>query len=60
MQELHREIKSLDSNLGMKICGAGGGGCFLLTHRPSDRKLVDGIIEKFRMKKLDFNVEKPL
>lgn len=60
MQELHGEIKSHGSHLGMKICGAGGGGCFLLTHKPNDRKLVDSIIEKFRMKKLDFNVEKPL
>lgn len=60
MQELYNEIKSHNSNLGMKICGAGGGGCFLITHMPSDRRLVDGIIEKFQMKKLEFSVEKPL
>jgi D-glycero-alpha-D-manno-heptose-7-phosphate kinase len=60
MQELNAEIKSYGNHLGMKICGAGGGGCFLLTHKPSDRKLVDSLIEKFRMKKLEFNVEQPL
>lgn len=60
MQELHGAIKAESSELGMKICGAGGGGCFLLTHRPKDRNLVDSLIEKFRMKKLEFNVEQPL
>lgn len=60
MQELNNEIKSQGNQFGMKICGAGGGGCFLVTHRPSDRNLIDGLIEKFQMKKLEFNVEKPL
>ena len=60
MQELHHEIKSLGSHFGMKICGAGGGGCFLLTHKPTDKNLVENLINKFQMKKLEFNVEKPL
>jgi len=60
MQELHRELKSFNNHLGMKICGAGGGGCFLLTHKPADRELVDSLIEKYRMTKLEFNVEQPL
>jgi D-glycero-alpha-D-manno-heptose-7-phosphate kinase len=60
MQELHSEIKSNGSHFGMKICGAGGGGCFLLTHKPNDRNYISNVIEKFRMKKLEFNVERPL
>jgi D-glycero-alpha-D-manno-heptose-7-phosphate kinase len=60
MQELHSEIKSLGNHFGMKICGAGGGGCFLLTHKPSDKNLVETLIDKFHMKKLEFMVEKPL
>ncbi|MBC7538575.1 MAG: hypothetical protein H7281_07130 [Bacteriovorax sp.] len=60
MQELHSEIKSLGNHFGMKVCGAGGGGCFLLTHKPADKNLVETLIDKFRMKKLEFNVEKPL
>ena len=60
MQELHSEIKSLGSHLGMKICGAGGGGCFLLTHSPADKNLIETMIEKFQMRKLEFKVEKPL
>lgn len=60
MQELHQEINTLGNHFGMKICGAGGGGCFLLTHSPSDVQLVEKLIEKFHMKKLEFHVEKPL
>ena len=60
MQELHREIKSLGNHFGMKICGAGGGGCFLLTHKPADKKIVETVLEKFQMKKLEFKVEKPI
>jgi D-glycero-alpha-D-manno-heptose-7-phosphate kinase len=60
MQELNLEIKSLGDHFGMKVCGAGGGGCFLLTHKPEDNNLVETLIEKFQMKKLEFNIEKPL
>jgi D-glycero-alpha-D-manno-heptose-7-phosphate kinase len=60
MQGLHTELKSHSNKLGMKICGAGGGGCFLITHKPSDRELVDSLVESFKMKKLDFKVESPL
>lgn len=60
MQELHRELKTLGNHFGMKICGAGGGGCFLLTHKPSDKNLVETLIKNFQMKKLEFYVEKPL
>jgi D-glycero-alpha-D-manno-heptose-7-phosphate kinase len=60
MQELHRELKSLGNHFGMKICGAGGGGCFLITHTPGDKLLIETLIDKFHMKKLEFSVEKPL
>ncbi len=60
MQEMHKEIKAAGNHLGMKICGAGGGGCFLLTHRAEDRAMIDQLIMKYNMKKLDFVVEQPL
>ncbi len=60
MAALHAELKSEGSQLGMKICGAGGGGCFLITHSPSDIKQIETIVNKYHMKKLDFFVEKPL
>ena len=60
MNQLHMMLKEKGSHFGMKICGAGGGGCFLITHRPSDREFVDQLLEKFQMKRLPFNVERPL
>jgi D-glycero-alpha-D-manno-heptose-7-phosphate kinase len=60
MQELHKEVIASGNHLGMKICGAGGGGCFLLTHKPTDQQTIASLIEKYKMKKLDFVVEKPL
>lgn len=60
MQELYKDIKSAGNHLGMKVCGAGGGGCFLLTHTLADKKLIEAMIDRYNMKKLDFIVEKPL
>lgn len=61
------EIKSLYQNLknqglaqGLKICGAGGGGCFLLTHRDSDQNTLRDIISKSEMELLDFKIAAPL
>jgi D-glycero-alpha-D-manno-heptose-7-phosphate kinase len=60
MSQLHMVLKEQSSHFGMKICGAGGGGCFLITHRPSDREYIDQLLTKFHMKRLPFSVEKPL
>jgi len=60
MSAMYSELKNSGNHLGMKICGAGGGGCFLITHKPSDKKLIETIINKYHMKQLDFFVEKPL
>ncbi len=60
MNQLHMVLKDQSAHFGMKICGAGGGGCFLITHRPSDREYIDQLLGKFQMKRLTFNVEKPL
>jgi len=60
MNQLHMVLKEQGSHFGMKICGAGGGGCFLITHRPSDREYIDQLLVKFQMKRLPFKVERPL
>lgn len=60
MQELYSEIKAHGQHMGMKVCGAGGGGCFLIAHKPDDRATVNALISKFKMKKLDFVIERPL
>lgn len=60
MNALHADLKSAGAHIGMKVCGAGGGGCFLITHLESERKLVDDLIGKYKMTRLEFSVEKPL
>lgn len=60
MSALHKALKDHSKHLGMKICGAGGGGCFLITHRKEDRDLVDQMIAKYNMKRLTFQVDAPL
>ncbi len=60
MNQLHMVLKEQGHHFGMKICGAGGGGCFLITHRKEDREYVDQLLGKFMMKRLPFHVEKPL
>ena len=60
MNQLYSILKDHGSYFGMKICGAGGGGCFLITHHPSDREYIDQLLVKFEMKRLPFNVEKPI
>ena len=60
MNQLHTVLTEQSSHFGMKICGAGGGGCFLITHRPTDREYIDQLLSKFQMKRLPFNVERPL
>lgn len=60
MAQLHEDIRKEVPEVGIKVCGAGGGGCFLLTHKKGERKLISPLIEKAGMKILDFQIEKPL
>ena len=60
MNQLHMVLKEQSPHFGMKICGAGGGGCFLITHKPGDKDYIDQLLAKFQMRRLPFNVEKPL
>lgn len=60
MGQLHMALKETSKHLGMKICGAGGGGCFLITHKQEDREYIDQLLSKFQMKRLPFNVDAPL
>ncbi len=45
---------------GMKVCGAGGGGCFIVTHQQGDKELVKALVGEFNMQELSFCIEKPL
>ena len=60
MEEMHSELKHHGQSFGMKVCGAGGGGCFLITHKKADKNNVLEIIKKYKMTELEFIIERPL
>lgn len=60
MNTLYEGLKKDLPHLGLKVCGAGGGGCFLLCHKPEDSAKVKAAAEKMGMRPLDFKVEAPL
>lgn len=47
-------------SLGMKMCGAGGGGCYILTHKKENREIIHRIINSSSQKVLHFEIEGPL
>ena len=52
----------LEKNLidGMKVCGAGGGGCFILVHSAKNRDIIRKEVQDSGLQILDFKVDKPL
>ena len=60
MRNLLDKIKETCEDVGMKVCGAGGGGCFLITHKAQDKEKVQSIVDNVGMTNLDFKIEKPL
>jgi D-glycero-alpha-D-manno-heptose-7-phosphate kinase len=60
MEEMRQELTRDSHHFGMKVCGAGGGGCFLITHKKEDKNVVQDIIKKYKMTELEFIIERPL
>lgn len=60
VQELYVLLMHELSYIGMKMCGAGGGGCFILTHKKEDKSRIFELVGRQGMKVLDFSIEKPL
>lgn len=60
MENLYNSIKEEVSELGIKVCGAGGGGCFLLIHGENSGSKVKELVAKNGMTVLDFQVEPSL
>jgi D-glycero-alpha-D-manno-heptose-7-phosphate kinase len=54
------ELKKEGQVLGLKMCGAGGGGCFILVHKRLDREVIKSKVTAHGMEVLPFNVEPPL
>ncbi|MFY7993556.1 MAG: hypothetical protein ACOVP4_09715 [Bacteriovoracaceae bacterium] len=54
------EVSAQGKVLGMKMCGAGGGGCFILVHDGLDQAFISAKVQEHGMQILPFNVESPL
>lgn len=58
MRELKNELGEVAT--GLKICGAGGGGCFIITHNEGDHDKIKITAEARNMKVLEFQISEPL
>lgn len=58
IKRLRDDVRSVDNTSGIKMCGAGGGGCFLLLHEKTKEREVKNLIQKHGMRELPFFIEK--
>lgn len=60
IEEAFKELTKEFPALGLKMCGAGGGGCFILTHRPEHKERLRLAILEQGMEVLDFRIDDPI
>ena len=60
MKQLLQKIRQQIPRAGMKACGAGGGGCYLITHGPGDREKFSHFVAAANMELLAFVVQSPV
>lgn len=60
IQDFQKECSSSSLIKGLKMCGAGGGGCFILTHSSEATGEIEKLLSKYKFEKLDFKIESPL
>lgn len=60
IRQFTSELKKDGNVLGLKMCGAGGGGCFILVHKGLDAEKLNARVAAHGMKILPFEVELPL
>lgn len=53
-------LKEKNLAFGLKMCGAGGGGCFILTHSKENKSLIEQAVNEEGFQILDFHIEEPL
>lgn len=50
-------LKKISPSMGIKVCGAGGGGCVLLLVEPNKREETAQALDKENIKVLPFNLQ---
>jgi len=59
MKEFEIALHKLGPSLGLKVCGAGGGGCFLAIHSPENKQSVLKLVKEYSMQELPFKILPP-
>ena len=60
IRQFTAELKQEGNVIGLKMCGAGGGGCFILVHKGLDPNMIEAKVRAHGMEILPFKVEAPL
>ncbi|HXH74400.1 MAG TPA: hypothetical protein VNJ08_05520 [Bacteriovoracaceae bacterium] len=60
IRQFTTELKKDGNVLGLKMCGAGGGGCFILIHKGLNPDVIKAKVKEHGMEILPFHVESPL
>ncbi|HXH30502.1 MAG TPA: hypothetical protein VNJ01_06800 [Bacteriovoracaceae bacterium] len=60
IREFTAELRKEGEVIGLKMCGAGGGGCFILIHKGLNKKTIEEKVKAHGMTVLPFVVESPL
>lgn len=60
IRQFTAELRLEGNVIGLKMCGAGGGGCFILVHKGLDPNIIEAKVRAHGMEILPFKVEAPL
>ena len=60
IRQFTSDLKKNGNVIGLKMCGAGGGGCFILVHKGLDPEIIESKVKEHGMEILPFKVESPL
>lgn len=60
ISDFQSELKESALIYGLKMCGAGGGGCFIITHSKEAKTQIRIKISEYNFQELEFKIEKPL
>lgn len=60
VQQFSDDLRKNGHITGMKMCGAGGGGCFILVHQNGKQNEIEQALKETQFSKLEFIIDRPL
>lgn len=60
IKQVFEKVQLFQADAGIKMCGAGGGGCFIIIHPKKSKNEVQLTVEESGMTVLPFIVDQPL